>query len=96
MTAKTHTHFDVDLTLLPGTQNPGHVASLVGAFLRHIERLDGQPRQLDRDDVIQALSITAAIQMASRDAERRHGPVQLRLEHIEVAQAPNVASCGAA
>jgi hypothetical protein len=96
MTAKTHSHVDVDLPLLPETHDPDHVASLVGAFLSHIERLDAQPRRLDHDDVIQALSITAAIQMASRDAERRHGPVRLRLERMEVAPASHLSSRAAA
>jgi hypothetical protein len=92
MTANTHSNFGVDLPLLPETQNADHVASLVRAFLRHIERLDGQPQRLDHNDVIQALSITAAIQMASCAVERRHGPMRLRLEHIEVAQTPQLAS----
>jgi hypothetical protein len=87
-TSTTDPRFDVELPLLPETRDPDHVATLVEAFLRHIERLDDQSRRVDRGDVIQALSITAAIQWARRDAERRHGPLRMRLEGLEVAAAP--------
>jgi hypothetical protein len=79
-------YIEVDLPLSPDTRNAEQVADLVATFLRHIESLD-RSRPVARDDVIQALSITAAIQWARREAEARCGSVDLSLERIEVADA---------
>jgi hypothetical protein len=87
-TSTADPRFDVELPLLPETHDPDQVATLVEAFLRHIERFDDQNRRVDRGDIIQALSITAAVQWARRDAERRHGPFRMQLEGLEVAAAP--------
>lgn len=82
-TAPGSQYVEVDLPLSANTRNAEQVADLVAAFLHHIESLD-RSESLARDDVIQALSITAAVQWARREAESRHGPVDLTLRQIEV------------
>ena len=79
---------ELEIPLLPTTRDPGGVSSLVEAILRDIEDLDGHGEPLDTSDVIQALTIAAAVHETRERSARRLGGRGMHLERIELADAP--------
>ncbi|SDX09967.1 hypothetical protein [Thiocapsa roseopersicina] len=82
--------FDVDMPLHPETRSCEDVASLVERFLRSIDAHRRDSRDLAPGDVLQALSIVTAVQMAKGEATERYGSglqIELRGLSVEAATA---------
>jgi hypothetical protein len=67
-TLATSPTFDVEVPLHPTTHSCEDVATLVEGVLENIDRQRRQGRPMAHADVIQALSIAAAVQTARHDA----------------------------
>jgi hypothetical protein len=76
--------FDVDIPLHPDTRSCEDVATLVEGFLRSIDRYRRDAEGLAQGDVLQALSIVTAVQMAKGEATERYGS-GLKIELRELA-----------
>ncbi|WP_296806172.1 hypothetical protein [Thiocapsa sp.] len=78
--------FDVDVPLHPDTHSCEDVATLVEGFLRSIDRYRRDAQGLAQGDVLQALSIVTAVQMAKGEAAERYGSgMQITLRDLSVA-----------
>ncbi|MFB1488195.1 MULTISPECIES: hypothetical protein [unclassified Thiocapsa] len=71
--------FDVDIPLHPDTCSCEDVATLVERFMRSIDSYRRDARGIAQGDVLQALSIVTAVQMAKGEATERYGS-GLRIE----------------
>jgi hypothetical protein len=81
---------ELEIPLLPTTRDPGGVSSLVAAILRDIEDLDGRGQPLDTSDVLQALTIAAAVHETRERSAPGLGGKGMHLEHIELADAAKI------
>ncbi|HSO84322.1 hypothetical protein [Thiocapsa sp.] len=82
--------FDVDMPLHPETHSYEDVATLVERFLMSIDAHRRDSRDLAPGDVLQALSIVTAVQMAKGEATERFGSglqIELRALSVEAATA---------
>ncbi|RKT46685.1 hypothetical protein BDD21_4217 [Thiocapsa rosea] len=77
--------FDVDIPLHPDTRSCEDVATLVEGFLRSIDSYRRDAQGLAQGDVLQALSIVTAVQMAKGEAAERFGSgLQIRLRGLSI------------
>ncbi|UHD16276.1 hypothetical protein [Thiocapsa bogorovii] len=80
--------FDVDIPLHPDTRSYEDVATLVEEFLNSIDSYRRDAQGLAQGDVLQALSIATAVQMAKGQANERYGSgLRIELQGLSVESA---------
>lgn len=75
---------DVDFPLHPATKSPEDVSELVGHILSDIDHYVGKIGDVSQNDVLQALAIATAVQVAKTKASDKAG-VELSMELLDIA-----------